>query len=147
MRVSELLSLRWNEVHLRNKVIQVGSKNYVTKSKRIRYIPMNKTVEEIFIKKHRKFTRSDGLVFCKTNGFPYQVDYISKKFKIACKRLNLPPTYHLHCLRASLGSELIKKGVPIYIVSRVLGHSSTKVTEEHYLGINIDDVRQAMGKI
>ncbi|MCZ6702156.1 MAG: integrase [Ignavibacteria bacterium] len=147
MRISELLSLRWGSVQLRNKLILVGSKSYITKSRRIRYVPMSKTVDEIFIKKHRTNFGKDRLVFCKTNGFPYQVDYISKKFKNACKKLKLPGSYHLHCLRATLGSELISKGVPIYTVSKLLGHSSVKVTEEHYLGLTIDDVKQAMSKI
>ncbi len=147
LRVSELLSLKWGEVQIRKKLILVGSKSYITKSRRIRYVPMSKTVDEIFIKKHRTNFGKDRLVFCKTNGFPYQVDYISKKFKNACKKLKLPGSYHLHCLRATLGSELISKGVPIYTVSKLLGHSSVKVTEEHYLGLTIDDVKQAMSKI
>ena len=108
---------------------------------------MNKEVEKIFIERHKKHYQIGRLVFCKTNGFPYQVDYISKKFKSACERLNLPSGYHLHCLRSTLGSELVSKGVPIYTVSKLLGHSSVKVTEEHYLRLTIDDVRQAMSQI
>lgn len=147
MRISELLSLRWDSVQLRNKLILVGSKSYITKSRRIRYVPMNKTVAEIFIKKHKIDFGKDRLVFCKTNGFSHQVNYISKKFKNACKTLNLPGSYHLHCLRATLGSELICKGIPIFTVSKLLGHSSVRVTEEHYLGLTLDDVKQAMSKI
>jgi integrase/recombinase XerD len=147
LRVFELLSLKWEEVQIRNKLILIGSKSYITKSRKIRYIPMNNIVAKIFSRKHSECSRKGSLVFCKTNGFPYQVDYISRKFKNACKKLNLPQSYHLHCLRATLGSQLISKGVPIYTVSKVLGHSSIKVTEEHYLGLTIDDVKQAMSKI
>ncbi len=147
LRVSELLSLRWGEVQIRNKLILVGSKSYITKSRRIRYVPMNNTVAIIFSNKHSECSKGERLVFCKSNSFPYQVDYISKKFKNACKKLKLPGSYHLHCLRATLGSELICKGVPIYTVSKLLGHSSVRVTEEHYLGLTLDDVKQAMSKI
>jgi len=147
LRVSELLSLRWREVQVRNKLILIGSKSYTTKSKKIRYVPMNDIVSKIFLCKHSECSISDRLVFCKTNGFPYQVDYVSKKFKNVCKTLKLPGSYHLHCLRATLGSELINKGVPIFTVSKLLGHSSVRVTEEHYIGLTIDDVKEAMSKV
>lgn len=37
-----------------------------------------------------------------------------------------------HTLRRTCGSSLINNGVRLEVVSKVLGHSSTKVTEQHY---------------
>ncbi|MHA2051943.1 MAG: tyrosine-type recombinase/integrase, partial [Promethearchaeota archaeon] len=144
LRTSELLSLRWKEVHFRKKLICVGSNSYLTKSRRIRYVPMNLTVENILKEKKRNVRDQAKLVFGKTNGFRFSVDYISRAFKRVCRKLRLPDNYHLYCLRATFGSDLISKGVPIEIVSKLLGHSSTRVTEEHYISFTSEGLQRAV---
>jgi integrase len=42
------------------------------------------------------------------------------------------PDVHFHDLRRSCGTLLIQRGVPLHIVSRILGHTSTAVTEKVY---------------
>lgn len=42
------------------------------------------------------------------------------------------PDIHFHDLRRSCGTLLIQRGVPLHIVSRILGHTSTAVTEKVY---------------
>jgi integrase len=42
------------------------------------------------------------------------------------------PDVHFHDLRRSCGTLLIQRGVPLHIVSRILGHASTAVTEKVY---------------
>ncbi len=143
LRPSELNSMRWKEIHLRKKIIIIGSKSYITKTKRIRYVPMSSTVENIIKTRKRNYKDQNGLVFCKTNGFPYPVDYISKVFKRACKKLKLSDSYHLYSLRATFGSELISKGIPIATVSKILGNS-IQVCEQHYLSFDIDCLRKAV---
>ncbi|MBT7093849.1 MAG: tyrosine-type recombinase/integrase [Bacteroidetes bacterium] len=45
------------------------------------------------------------------------------------------------------GSTLIKKGVDIYTVSKLLGHSSVKVTEKHYLALDPAHVKEAINQL
>ena len=45
-------------------------------------------------------------------------------------------------LRRTFGLNLIKEGMPIYEVSKLLGHSSVKTTEEHYAPLLIDDIKE-----
>ena len=42
---------------------------------------------------------------------------------------------NLHTLRKTAGALLIQAGVDIYRVSKFLGHSSVKVTEQHYVDL------------
>ena len=43
------------------------------------------------------------------------------------------PKGTLHGFRRSFGSKLVQSGVDIYVVSKLLGHSSIKVTERAYI--------------
>jgi len=148
LRVSELIHLKWENVSLKERIIKVGSKDFSPKSRRIRLVPINKTVFGILSKMcNGNNIKKTAYVFSKSNGFPYTVSYISKRFKKQCRLLNLAESYHLHCLRSTFGSELINKSVSIYTISKLLGHSSTKVTEEHYLTGCIEEIKSAIENI
>ena len=47
MRLSEIVFLNWTEVDLKKRIITVGSHQFVCKSKKIRFIPMNDTVYQL----------------------------------------------------------------------------------------------------
>lgn len=80
--------------------------------------------------------------------FPdYKPDCVFKKFRGWARQIGPPPEIHLHSLRATCVCHLIKKGVDIYTVSRLLGHSSVKVTEKHYLALNQEHVRTAVNHL
>lgn len=55
------------------------------------------------------------------------------------KRAGIPPVGP-HALRHFFATELLKAGVPIIKVSKLLGHSSVKTTEHHYAHILDADV-------
>lgn len=44
----------------------------------------------------------------------------------------------VHTLRRTFGSKLIEQGVDILTVSKLLGHSSVSVTQNHYIHL-LDD--------
>ena len=148
LRASELLSLTWEDVSLRERIIKVGSRKFSTKSRKVRLVSINETVFDILSKMlSQKIPKKVGYIFTKSNGFPYSVNYISKRFKKTCRQLKLSESYHLHCLRATFCCDLIRKGVPIFTVSKILGHFSCSVTEEHYLMASSDDIKSAIEKI
>ena len=45
-----------------------------------------------------------------------------------------------HDLRRTFGLNLIKAGMPMYQVSKLLGHSSISTTETHYAPLLITDI-------
>jgi len=69
------------------------------------------------------------------------------KFRRWAKQLWFPKGISLHSLRATFACHLIKEGVEIYTVSRLLGHSSVKVTEKHYLALDPYHVRTAVNRL
>ena len=71
----------------------------------------------------------------------YSKDFVSHKFKQEVRRLGIKDA-RFHDLRRTFGLNLIKQGMSIYKVSKLLGHSSVRTTEQHYaplLTVEIED--------
>jgi integrase/recombinase XerD len=69
------------------------------------------------------------------------------KFRRWARHVGLPKGISPHSLRATFACHLIEQGVDIYVVSRLLGHSSVKVTEKHYLALDPRHVQQAVNRL
>ncbi len=71
----------------------------------------------------------------------YTKDYVSHRFKQEVRKLGIKDA-RFHDLRRTFGLNLIKQGMSIYKVSKLLGHSSVRTTEQHYaplLTVEIED--------
>ena len=73
----------------------------------------------------------------------YTGDFVSHKFKKEVRRLGIKNA-RFHDLRRTFGLNLIKQGMSIYKVSKLLGHRSVRTTEQHYaplLTVEIEDFK------
>ncbi len=71
----------------------------------------------------------------------YIKDYVNHRFKKEVRRLGIKNA-RFHDLRKTFGLNLIKQGMSIYKVSKLLGHKSVRTTEQHYaplLTVEIED--------
>lgn len=65
----------------------------------------------------------------------------------AAKDVGLPPNRRrAHMLRASFATHLLGDGVPISVVSRLLGHANVAITSR-YLAVGAEDKRAAVDKL
>ena len=141
MRASELLSMTWSNINLEEKLIFIrNSQTFTTKSGKERAIPMNDKVYNII---YRQPTRFRGELLFLKNGFIFSVDYISKQFKKALRNTGLNEDIHLHSLRHSFASNLMKEGANIYFVSKLLGHAKVSTTEI-YAHVKTEDLRKSI---
>ena len=69
----------------------------------------------------------------------YRKDFVSHKFKKEARRLGIPDI-RFHDLRRTFGYILIKQGMSIYKVSKLLGHASVRTTEQHYAPLLTTDI-------
>lgn len=131
LRLSEALSLRTNDVDRKGGLIRV----YDTKNGEPRGIPMTVRVREIMggILKHQT---GDSLLF----STPKRT--IQARFAAYRGAANLSDVV-LHSLRHTFASRLVQSGVDLYRVSRLMGHSSIKVTER-YAHLAPVDLKQAI---
>ena len=71
----------------------------------------------------------------------YTKDYDSHRFKKEVRRLGIRNA-RFHDLRRTFGLNLIKQGMSIYKVNKLLGHKSVSTTEQYYaplLTVEIED--------
>jgi integrase/recombinase XerD len=146
MRLGELTNMKWNQVIFNEKVIRLtNSEDFTTKGKKERTIPINDNLVKVFTERYPKVIDINQLnyVFNK-NGFKYSGDYISKAFKRivnSCEKIN--HEIHLHSLRHSFATYLVKKGVSLFIIKELLGHQDYKTTLI-YSHITTDSLRDAV---
>ena len=80
-------------------------------------------------------------IICNTNTlWSYSKDYVTHKFKNEMRKLSISDA-RFHDLRRTFGYNLIKNGIDIYKVSKLLGHKSIKTTEEHYSPLTVMDIK------
>ena len=144
MRLGELINLKWNQVSFNDKVIRLtNSEDFTTKGKKERTIPINENLVKVFTERYPKVIDINQLnyVFNK-HGMKFSGDYISKSFKkiiLNCENIN--HDIHLHSLRHSFATYLVKKGVSLFIIKELLGHQDYKTTllYSHFTNDNLRD--------
>jgi len=121
----ELLSLKWTQIDLQHKNILLDQRVHITKSKKIRSVPINNNIYPVLLEMQR-LAATDNL-FSYT-GRNISV-LISQKFKSYVLKAELNPSLHFHSLRHSFASWLVQGGVNIFLVSKLLGHADIKTTQ------------------
>ena len=116
-RAGEIRCLQRNSIFPKHLVVNGKSGN--------RIIKLNSQAREILNKRDELWS--------------YRRDFVSHKFKKEVRRLGIPDI-RFHDLRRTFGYNLIKQGMPIYQLSKLLGHSSVTTTEKHYAPLLATDV-------
>lgn len=85
-------------------------------------------------------------IFRDADGRLISPDRVTRRFKFYVEKSGIPQAEHatLHWLRHTTATWLIEQGVPMPVVSKVLGHSSTQVTAKFYSHISDAATEKAM---
>lgn len=141
LRISECLNLKAEDVDIENKVIHVingkGSKN--------RNIPINMHLLSIlqnYIKTYRCSIKSIHFFATEKSG-SLSAPYVNRILNDTAKKLGWQKHISAHILRHSFASSLIKNGVNLVYVQKLLGHSNLKVTSI-YTHANMDDLNKCI---
>ena len=125
-RLSEIINVRWSDVNFQDKTVRISNKeDFHTKSKRERTIPINAETFELLFGMERK----GEYVFSTLVGKKRDKHFVSRRFKEYLRKIDMDEGYSFHSLRHAFASHLVQKGVSLYIVKELLGHSSIKTTE------------------
>lgn len=139
MRLGEILSLTWENVHLNEGYITVTAEN--SKSRRARNIPLNSIVREVLYGQ----SRNSEVVFPspKTGKAWYSsTNPLKTGFWAACRRAKIEGL-RFHDLRATFATRLIAANVNIVDVGKLLGHADIKTTMR-YAYSNVDNQKKAV---
>ena len=122
MRVSEICAIRVKDV-IRHPTPMVFVAH--SKSKRSLYVPLSETAARLLVERCQG-KDPEVRVLDQVNR-----ETVSEWFKDACREAQVED-FTFHCLRHSFTSYMLSRGVPIYKVSKMLGHSTVLTTEAHY---------------
>jgi integrase len=126
MRRGELFGLTWENVKLTTAQVTIVSTQ--AKSKKTRHIPLNTEAHETLKALKAQTNASTDLVFSRKDG--HQLTDIKKSWGLVVKLAALEK-FRFHDLRHDFASQLVVKGVDLYVVKELLGHSSIQVTERY----------------
>jgi integrase len=113
MRQGEILTLKWNQVDMRNGLILLSD----TKSGERRELPMNDTVKAIF---RTLPERLDG-------GKVFVTHMEGPAWRTALRRAGIKD-FRFHDLRHTFASRLVMRGVDLATVQSLLGHKTITMT-------------------
>ncbi len=158
LRRGELIGLRDCDFDLRNQILYVKqsvSPTVITEEgdevidlnvkrpKSKRAIPLDNEITACL--KTMDIGRGDNYTFYTQSTPDAYASRTSKILKRMAKECDLPPIT-LHGIRHTFGTVLREKGVDIYSISKLLGHSSIGVTASIYVHNDIEVLRQVMLK-
>jgi integrase len=150
MRRGEALGLRWSDVDLTKGVLsikqqlqRIGGELKATDVKTDRSRRSIDLTEAMVseLKRHKRrqnglrrsaaMWQQCGLVFTTSVGTPVDPRHLAKKFTSACRKAKIG-TWHPHELRHTAATLMLDAGVPLQVVSAVLGHASIRITSDTY---------------
>jgi integrase len=146
MRRNEILSLKWSNVDLTRGYIFIED----SKSGKSRKIPVSSAVMEAFM----GLSHEAEFVFYNPE-MKSNVKDIKTAFKAACRRAKKDPNdekdpgivgLRLHDLRHTAASKMIKAGVDLLTVSKILGHASIQMTMR-YAHATPENMRRAVERL
>jgi integrase len=166
LRRSELLALRWEDVDLEKRKLRVTGALHrtdnglerldtkTTKSHRAIALP-NVAVQLFTTRRKRQIEerllagprwQNTGYIFTSRVGTPIEPRNVNREFYKVRERAGLGDV-RLHDLRHSTASILHAYGVPIKLISDLLGHASTRITDEVYTHIFEESKQQVADAI
>ncbi|MCK9212084.1 MAG: site-specific integrase [Ignavibacteriaceae bacterium] len=125
LRQMELLTLTWNQISFKDKIILLDNQQHITKSKKAASVPLNLKCLQVLTE--RELNKKSEYVFT-YEGEPIKQQFISHKFKKIIRAAKLSDSFSFHTLRHTFASWLVQRNVPIQQVQQLLRHSDLKTS-------------------
>lgn len=123
LRLSEVLSLRWDQVDFDQREVHVAA--IAAKSRRARAVPMNDFVVGVLLS--AKASATADLVFPGRQGRTVEKKTPWRWLRSACREAGVPPC-RVHDLRHTFGTRLAALGTDPKTIMELLGHTSVGMT-------------------
>lgn len=141
MRISESLAIKVTDLDINYRSIFLTAEN--TKGEKNRYVYFSQIMQrglKRWLQYKDRYIESE-LLFCTSKGNQLLIRTFEKKLREYGKRISLKDICP-HQLRNNFAKRFLMAGGNIYTLSKILGHSSVKVTEQAYLDLTDADIRK-----
>lgn len=147
LRFDELLHLQWSDVDLSRRLITVHrGRQGTVKSGKLRHVPILDSVLPAL--KARALKRAGSiLVFPGEGGKVRDQKAVRTIYKLALKRAQLDTALRFHDLRHTFASHWMMDGGCIFRLSKILGHSNVKITQDVYAHLAPQAWEQDYGRV
>lgn len=126
-RYGELIALRVEDFNADTGTLHIRE----SKSGKPRHVVL--TPEAVaYVAEIAKDRSPSDFLLVKENGAPWQRDHQADPLRNACKTAKIDPPVNFHALRHTWASHAVMRGVSLQIVAQQLGHTTSRVTEQHY---------------
>ena len=143
-RYQELARLRPADLDLKARVLTVA----IAKAGIPRHVVLTDEAARFF-ERQAAGKAADAILLPRGNGEPWAKSEQFRPLRAACEAAAIRPAIGFHILRHSHASRLARAGVPMAVIAAQLGHSSVKITEQHYAhlspGYVAETIRAAFG--
>ena len=138
MRGVEMARLQWSDIDWENNLIHLDGER--TKTKGSRTLPLRADVKELLLR--FKDERRKNVFPChRGQGDPRTLQL---HFNRIVKRAELNPRPTLHALRHTFATMLLRTGLDIYSVQKLMGHTQLKTTTRYLAPADSTTVREAV---
>lgn len=159
LRVGELLALEWDDIDLDERIVHInktlqtnvvnfenwevaGYSNRIKKSTKtmagVRVIPLNDTTVW-YIQELKAYDKRHGIrckhVVATRNGTRVTARNLQRSLTRLMTRAKIFKRVGLHTFRHTYGSTLLRRGVPIEVVSSLMGHANISITYNKYIHV------------
>jgi len=136
-RRTEAAKIEWRDVDLGKRTIIIRGSN--TKTKRNRVLQIGDKLYDLLVEQG---PQKDGRVFPR-----WQAGSVTVMFGRYVKACGFGRKITVHSMRHTATVHFLMAGVDLFTISRILGHTSVKVTETVYAHIPAEHKREAMDKL
>lgn len=159
-RWGETRLLTWGDVDLGRRLLVLRAEN--TKSRKQRTIPLSEALAAELVHLRAlhetvlgRLSNVEDEVFLSPEGRPWGwpttnpmriLDRLLDRAGIA-KVDAQGQKLDIHALRTTCASRMARRGVPLAITQRWLGHSDPKLTAQHYTDLGVEDLRAAVERV
>ena len=160
LRMGEALSLRWEDIDFAQRTIKVEKNEILTKKRDVegnlvggyelqtqnstktssgnRTVPINQSAENALLM--LKKNNPSPYVIVNSRGKCVLPSNFERSFHAVLRNAGIEGDFGVHALRHTFASMLFAKGVDVKIVSKLLGHSTVKITYDTYVHLFEKDI-------
>lgn len=167
LRVGEMLALEWGDINFNDKLMYIGKtvqsniKNFtgtgnaqysITKKSAkthagVRVIPLNDNVIG-YLKELVEYDSRNGIqskyVAATHNGTQNTARNLQRSLNRVLDMTSIRKNVTLHTLRHTFGSTMLRRGISIEVISKLMGHSNINITYTKYIHVIQEQKARAM---
>lgn len=143
MRLTETLNLKLEDIDVERRTILIPAE--INKGRKDRYVFFSNTMANIlksWIQYKDRYCNNEYL-FPTKKGTIITASNFERNFRFYKQRAGITKNISPHGLRNNFAKRFLLSGGDIFMLSKILGHSSVTVTEQAYLDVTMTDIRKS----